>query len=163
MAAGALPGNSALTHAFVQQHCKQLEGELQRRREAARVVVERARSSDLPVTQQQWISWFGEHEDEFRARMAAAWGQAEGGQPSVDSSSLVARLSRDRPKVKADRLAQWQQLRWGRTGWFCLQMEQGCTAMLFVVAHNMRTYCVDLSHKRRGQEYRFCAGESLGH
>ena len=131
------------------------------------MVVERARSGDLPVTQQQWISWFGEHEDEFRARMAAAGARRKAANRRLtaapDVPSLVARLAPDRPKVKVDRLAQWQQLCWGRTGWFCLQMEQGRIAMLFVMSHNMRTYCVDLSHKRRGQEYRFCAGESLGH
>jgi hypothetical protein len=129
LAAAALQGNSAPTRAFVQQHCKQLKRKLQRRREAARMAMGRTRSGDLLVTQQQWISWFGEHENKFRARMAAAGARRKAANRRLtaapDVPSLVARLAPDRPKVKVDRLAPWQQLWWGRTGWFCLQMEHG--------------------------------------
>ena len=127
LAPADLHGNSAATQAFVRQHGGKLKAELERRREAARIIVEGNFTGDLPVTQQQWIAWFREHDDEFRDKMSVAGARRKAANsrltPAPDIPLLVACLAANRPKVKVHKLAPWQQMCWGRAGWFCLQTD----------------------------------------
>ena len=98
--------------------------------------VERTRTGDILATQQQWVAWFWEHDGEFRDKMSAAGARRKAANrrltPAPDAPLPVDRLAVNRPKVKVHKLAPWQQMCWGRTGWFCLQTDQRSIIMFCV-------------------------------
>ena len=68
---------------------------------------------------------------------------------SPDTPKGIERLSVERPKVKVSRMTRWQQLLWGRAGWFCLKTLRGIVHLLYLFTHNSRTYALNCSHTRR--------------
>ena len=92
----------AATQAFVRPHGDKLKAELERRREVARIIVDRARTGDRPVNQQQWVAWFREHDDEFRAKMSVAGARRKAANrrltPAPDIPLLAARLCSGSPQ-----------------------------------------------------------------
>ena len=129
LAASALQGDYGPTRAFINQHQLALQTELERRRVLARAAVDRTRTHDLPVTEQSWIAWFREHEDDFQAKMTSA-GESRRRKnrrllAAPDIPDPERRIGVRAPKLKVAKLLEWQQLCWGRTGWCCLQTQRG--------------------------------------
>ena len=158
-------GSSVSTNSFIQQNRHKLQAELDRRRQLARDAMERTQKIDIPVTQASWISWFREHEQDFREKMKGAGERRRAANRRLEAAPdipvAVARLSATRANVKVAKLPRWQQLCWGRSAWLCLQTAQQNMVVIFVYTHSRRTFYFDASSLLRGSTITFRSGDSL--
>ena len=117
--------------------------------------MEQTSQTTFPVTREAWTQWFRRHEDDFYSSMQTVGEQRRNLNKRLHADAAVpAPVSRIGPKMARMEFAKrprWQQLCWGRIGWYCLQVRPRGVRTLFLYTFCDRTYCMDFSAFRQGR------------
>ena len=152
-------GGGPALNQYIASHRQALELELEQRVANARALANRENSAVTPLTQQQWLVWFRRNRDDFQRRMdsaSAARRQVNARlSAAADVPAPVRHLSAPVTSTPFSKLQRWQQLLFGRIGWFGVKLGPTTTKLFFVYSMHSRTSAVDCSYWREGRAHVF--------
>jgi len=148
----AQPHDAAGLRAYVNEQRAALLAEVRLRRQNAQKELEQARSFG-PVSERDWIAWFAENQDFFGQRMKVATQERRTLSRRLKADghlqAAVDRLQPSEEKVDTAALPRWQQVLWGRTGFFGVKTQQGSVKGFFLYTFRRRTWALNLGAWQR--------------
>ena len=147
--------------AYVREMAPALKAERAQRIQDAKAKVESLATADMPLTREEWTSWFLATADDFRAAMRTATKDRRGLSRRVAARENVpeakSRINPVQKRIKAP-TDGWPAILWGRCGWHSLQRLGGANLLLFLSHYHGQTYYIDFHRHREGAWF-LCKGD----